>query len=75
MTGTTDGTIYPSTDKSGNFLDYTKVIEATKNKFNLAPRKYWETVETGSDYGELREKMDDVYMDKYQSSFIPTTDG
>ena len=48
-------------------------MNTTEGKYNLSPRKYWD-VSIGSDYGNLRETYDDIYMKDYQRYFVKTSD-
>jgi hypothetical protein len=76
--GQYDGILYHnrySDQSSGAFLDYIKVMNATRGKYNLSPRKLLDGVVSGSDYGEIRSKYDAEYMRDYEKHFIPTSDG
>lgn len=79
--GQFDGILYPSkygneeSNQNGYFLDYTKVMNVTNNKFNLSPRKNFTGVDIGSNYGALRTKYDEQYLSEYESKFVQTEDG
>jgi hypothetical protein len=40
-------------------------MNVTDNKFNLAPRRHLDGVQTGSNYGRIKKKYDEEYMDNY----------
>ena len=48
-------------------------MNITDEKYNLAPRKWFDT-DVGSDYGVLRNKTDDEYMEDYEKDFLMTSD-
>ena len=47
--GQLDGILYPTNDDDGVFLNYTKIMQITDNKFNLSPRKLLRDVSLASE--------------------------
>lgn len=47
--GQFDGFLSPTNEGDGVFLNFTKITEVTKDKFNLSPRKYFDSVKLVSD--------------------------
>lgn len=85
LTGQFDGIIYPSglddgpdidyENTRGLFVNYTKVMEITDNKYNLAPRKTFCGSRLGTDYSNIRTSYDEYYMQEYEREFLRTSDG